>query len=427
VNRTTSSRQKRKTTAHRKREPSLTVVDLFSGAGGTGVGFKKAGFRIAGAVEINASAANTYEKNLKVKVKQGDITALCPKELRQEFKLRPGQLDVLVGCPPCQGFSRMRNKEGRNDPRNKLVLQYLEFVKEFRPRFAVFENVPGLVRTKHGKKFYDALYEGLKGLGYKVRQRIDDVADYGVPQHRRRIIVIAGRNGEEPPFPKPTHGNPKTPEVCEGKLKRWLTVRDAIGRGRYPALKAGENGEGKRKIRYPNHIAPEMSKKVLKFIRRVPHNGGSRSQVHKRSWLPCHRTHKGHKDVYGRLKWNTPSNTITCGCTNVSKGRFVHPTQDRGLTPREAAALQGFDDRFVFEEGCASSQIGNAVPPPYALAIAKALRKRIRACAPKRKRCNSSAQDIAHIEGGRGGRSSERNLIVFPARGRQRPAIAKAA
>lgn len=427
MNRLNSSRQKRKNPARRKPKRRLTVVDLFSGAGGTGLGFKKVRFRIMGAVELNANAAETYEKNLKVKVEQKDITKISPRDLRLKLKLRPGELDVLVGCPPCQGFSRMRNKEGRKDRRNKLVLQYLEFVKEFMPRFAVFENVPGLVRTKHGKKFYEALYAGLKELGYKVEQREHDVADYGVPQHRKRIIVIAGRNGEEPPFPKQTHGNPKSPEVLNGMLKRWRTVRDAIGRGKYPALRAGVNGEGKRKKRYPNHVAPEMSKKVLRFIQRVPRNGGSRSDVHKRSWLKCHRAHDGHKDVYGRLAWNRPSNTITCGCTNVSKGRFVHPTQDRALTPREAAALQGFDDDFIFHGGSVCEQIGNAVPPAYAYAIAKALKKRIRTCAPKRKKRTPRVQGTAHSGAVRGGKSAGKNLIAFPARARRHPAIAKAA
>lgn len=411
----------------RKRNRRLTVVDLFSGAGGTGVGFKKAGFRIVGAVELNANAAKTYENNLKVKVKQEDITTISPAKLRRELKLRLGELDVLVGCPPCQGFSRMRNKEGHSDPRNKLVLQYLDFVKAFLPRFAVFENVPGLVRTKHGKKFYDALYVGLETLGYRVRQRMDDVADYGVPQHRRRIIVIAGRNGEDPPFPTPTHGSPTSPAVVSGNLKRWLTVRDAIGKNRYPALKAGENGEGKRKKKYPNHVAPEMSNKVLKFIQKVPTNGGSRSDVHRRSWLECHRAHDGHKDVYGRLQWDKPSNTITCGCTNVSKGRFVHPIQNRAVTPREAAVLQGFDDDFIFEEDSVSAQIGNAVPPPYALAIAKALKKKIVPSVMKQRKRIYQKRDTVHNVAGRAGKLSAKNLVIFPVRGRRRLAIAMAA
>ena len=426
MNHSIQSRLKRRTLRPGKQR-QLTVVDLFSGAGGTGVGFKKAGFRIVGAVEINRNAAKTYENNLKVKVKREDINRISPAALCREFKLRPRQLDVLVGCPPCQGFSRMRNKEGHKDPRNKLVLQYLEFVKAFMPRFAVFENVPGLVRTKHGKEFYEALYAGLQELGYKVKQREDDVADYGVPQHRRRIIVIAGRDGETPPFPIPTYGDPKSPNVLNGKLKRWLTVRDAIGQGQYPELEAGENGEGKPTRLYPNHVAPKMSEKVLNFIRRVPHDGGSRGQMQEIYWLDCHKAHDGHKDVYGRLAWDSPSNTITCGCTNVSKGRFVHPSQDRALTPREAATLQGFDDKFIFEADAAGSQIGNAVPPPYALAIAKAIRKKILAFEPQRRRRTPYVQDITRTGAGRGGISSGRNLIVFPERGRRRPALARAA
>ena len=283
------------------------------------------------------------------------------------------------------------------------------------------------MRAKHGKKFFNALCKGLEALGYKVNQKLEDVADYGVPQHRERIIVIAGRNGEELPFPKATHNDPNSPEVVSGKLKPWLTVRDAIGRSRYPVLKAGENGEGKRKRKYPNHVAPEMSKKVLKFIRRVPHNGGSRKDVPKRPWLQCHRAHDGHTDVYGRLAWDAPSNTITCGCTNVSKGRFVHPTQDRALTPREAAALQGFADDFIFEADMAAEQIGNAVPPPFAYAIALALKKQIRTHAPKRRKRTLGAQDTTHSEVGRGGKSAGKNLIAFPAPARRRPAIPKAA
>lgn len=145
------------------------------------------------------------------------------------------------------------------------------------------------------------------------------------------------------------------------------------------------------------------------------------------AWLRCHKDHDGHTDVYGRLAWDAPSNTITCGCTNVSKGRFVHPTQDRALTPREAAALQGFDDNFIFEADWAAQQIGNAVPPPYAYAIAKALKKQILAYAPKRRKHTPHVQDTTHTVEGRGGKSTEKNLIAFPAPVRRRPAIRRAA
>ncbi len=359
-------------TSHIGQYSQPTVVDLFSGAGGTGLGFQKAGFHILGAVEINPNAAETYERNLKVKVKRIDIRQLSPQAFGEELSLEQGDLDVLVGCPPCQGFSRMRNQKGREDKRNDLVLSYLEYVGELMPRFAVFENVPGLVRTEHGRQFYEQLLEGLTRLGYSSVKQEEDVANYGIAQRRRRVVVIADRDKDTPSFPKHTHEKPGTSEFSTGMYRPWLTVWDVIGNGNYPSLKAGENGEQGDK--YPNHVAPSISEKVLDFIRRVPQDGGSRKDVPKQFWLQCHLSHQGHADVYGRLAWNSLANTITAGCTNLSKGRFVHPEQDRALTPREAAALQGFPNTFVFYGSDFSSQIGNAVPPPLAHAIAKLLR-----------------------------------------------------
>lgn len=350
-----------------------TVVDLFSGAGGTGLGFQNANFRILGAIELDPNAADTYVKNLHVYVKRVDIRELPPQSFRQELGLEPRDLDVLVGCPPCQGFSRMRNQKGAEDKRNSLVLQYLEYVEAFMPRFAVFENVPGLIRTEHGRAFYRPLIEGLTQLGYSIVEREEDIANYGIAQHRKRVVVIAGRDQKIPPFPKRTHGKPGSLEVEAGLYEPWSTVWDVIGNNKYPPLSAGENGEDEGK--YPNHIAPSITEpRVLEFIRMVPRNGGSRKDVEKRFWLPCHLSHEGHSDVYGRLAWHRQSNTITAGCTNLSKGRFVHPEQDRSLTPREAAALQGFPKTFVFYGSDVASQIGNAVPPPLATAIAKMLK-----------------------------------------------------
>jgi DNA (cytosine-5)-methyltransferase 1 len=354
-----------------------TVIDLFSGAGGTGLGFRNAGFRILGAVELDPYAADTYENNLHVHVKRVDIRELPPSVFCRELGLEPRELDVLVGCPPCQGFSRMRNQKGAEDGRNDLVLRYLEYVKTFMPRFAVFENVPGLIRTEHGRKFYRLLIESLRQLGYDLIEREEDIANYGIAQHRKRVVVIAGRDGEPPPFPQQTHGEPGSLEVAAKLCEAWPTVWDVIGNNKYPPLSAGENGECGGT--YPNHIAPAITEaRVLEFIRMVPHDGGSRKDVERRFWLPCHLSHEGHADVYGRLAWRRQANTITAGCTNLSKGRFVHPEQDRSLTPREAAALQGFPDDYIFYGGNVASQIGNAVPPPFAYAIAKLLRKRLR-------------------------------------------------
>jgi DNA (cytosine-5)-methyltransferase 1 len=375
-----------------------TVIDLFSGAGGTGLGFQRAGFDIVGAVEIDPYASETYEKNLHVNVKRVDIRELSPQAFRRELELDLGELDVLVGCPPCQGFSRMRNHKGVEDGRNDLVLRYLEYVEAFMPRFAVFENVPGLIRTEHGRKFYRLLIEGLIRLGYGLTEREEDIADYGIAQHRKRVVVIAGRDREKPLFPKQTHGKPGTQEIAEGLYRPWLTVWDVVGNNKYPSLKAGENGEQTGK--YPNHIAPVITEsRVLEFIKMVPHDGGGRKDVEKRFWLQCHLTHDGHADVYGRLAWHRPANTITAGCTNLSKGRFVHPEQDRSLTAREAAALQGFPDDYVFYGGNFASQIGNAVPPPLAYAIATLLKAILDQEKSTRRTNNHLAADTPHTLG----------------------------
>lgn len=350
-----------------------TVIDLFAGAGGTGLGFREAGFSIRAAVERSPHAARTYSANLGVEVRPSDIADVCPRALRESVGMAPYELDVLVGCPPCQGFTRLRNAKGASDARNALVLRYLEFIAEFRPRFAVFENVPGLRRTTHGREFYAALLDGFASLDYAVGEHLVDAADFGVPQHRERAIVLAGRNGEIPPAIERTHGDPTGASVREHGLMPWVTVRDAVAH--LPALAPGERSPG-----IPNHEAPRTglgrtaaATRLREFIKLVPLDGGSRADVQRDFQLPCHLDHNGHSDVYGRLAWDQPANTITTGCTNPSKGRFVHPTQHRGLSLREAAALQSFPASFVFHGECVAEQIGNAVPPLLAEVIARAL------------------------------------------------------
>jgi len=346
------------------------VIDLFAGAGGSALGFVQAGFRITGAAEIDPDACRTYESLIGVRPLCVDLSELHPERAAEFWNVKSGEIDVLIGCPPCQGFTRLRNKAGESDPRNGLVIVFLDYVSYFRPRFLVFENVPGLARLPHGKAFYSELRRGLFRLGYRVHGREVDAADYGVPQHRRRLIVIGAREDMGlPPFPEPTHGDPRSPEVRSGRRLPWPTVRDAIGH--LPPLRAGEQDP-----RDPMHRAPHMGERVLRFILQVPKDGGSRTQVPEEEWLPCHRGHKGHKDTYGRLAWDRPSGVITSGCCNVSKGRFIHPEQDRAITPREAALLQGFPPDAVFYGSLDSirRQIGNAVPPPLARAIARALR-----------------------------------------------------
>lgn len=357
-----------------------TVIDLFCGAGGTALGFVRAGFRIVGAADIDPDACRTYRDLIGVEPLCVDLARLPPQEAARLWAVAPGEVDVVVGCPPCQGFTRLRNGKGQGDPRNDLVAVFVEYVLYLRPRFFVFENVPGMIRLPHGRRVYARMCKALAHAGYQLDSRIVDAADYGVPQHRRRLLVIGCRDSN-PPFPEPTHGDPNGPAVRSGRLRPWTTVREAIGGLR--ALKAGEADPED-----PMHRAPRMGRRVLEFIALVPKDGGSRTDVPRELWLPCHLGHDGHKDTYGRLAWDRPSGVITSGCCNVSKGRFVHPEQDRAITPREAALLQGFPPGVVFYGSWESirRQIGNAVPPPLAEATARVIRDRLTVIRSSRRR-----------------------------------------
>lgn len=345
-------------------------LDLFSGAGGTALGFLRAGFLPVGAADVDPDACRTYEGLIGVPPLCADLSALPPEEAARAWGVGPGEVEVLLGTPPCQGFTRLRNGAGAEDERNGLVLAFLDYVAFFRPRLLFFENVPGLTRLPHGRAYYRALTEGLERLGYRVKAHEVDAADYGTPQHRVRVIVLGALGTEPPPLPEPTHGDPDTLEVRAGLKRPWVTVREAIGHLR--PLRAGEKDPED-----PMHRAPKMGERVARFLAQVPKDGGSRTDVPEEEWLPCHRDHGGHRDVYGRLFWDRPGPVVTSGCCNVSKGRFAHPEQDRAITPREAALLQGFPPDAVFYGSFQSirHQIGNAVPPPLSEAVARAYRE----------------------------------------------------
>jgi DNA (cytosine-5)-methyltransferase 1 len=208
------------------------------------------------------------------------------------------------GCPPCQGFSMLRTRNGANhnrDRRNDLVNEMLRFAKAFRPKTVMMENVP---RLYHYKPFKN-LCKGLRDLGYNVKVEIKDAARYGVPQRRRRLILLAGL-GFEIPF------------AVEARYTR--TVREAIGRLKEP---------GKRKDALHNIPEKKRSKRVIELIRDIPKDGGSRGDLPRDRQLDCHKRSSGFKDIYGRMAWDAVAPTITGGCFNPSKGRFLHPTKDR--------------------------------------------------------------------------------------------------
>lgn len=319
------------------------AIDLFSGCGGLTLGLKQAGFRVIGAVEMSAVAVDTYKVNHKsVHVWEKDICKLSIAEVRRKLRLEPGELDLLAGCPPCQGFSTITTLNGKyssNDPRNNLVFQFMRFVRGLRPKTIMMENVPALARDRRMTK----LLAELASLGYKCSTDVLNAADYGVPQRRRRFILMAGRR-EEIPFAKKARSQP--------------VVRDAFKKlGRGARLDPLHNYKEKR------------TALVKDRIRSVPANGGSRFDLGEGHQLKCHQTFDGFKDIYGRMSWDKVAPTITTGCFNPSKGRFLHPTKHRAITLREAALLQTFPKSYFFslERGRirAAEMIGNALPPEF--------------------------------------------------------------
>jgi DNA (cytosine-5)-methyltransferase 1 len=325
-----------------------TAIDLFCGAGGLTDGLKKAGFRVLAGVENNPVAAETYKLNNRIaKIYEGDIRKLSPEQMMQDLGLERGDLDLLAGCPPCQGFSshRTRNKASSiTDERNDLVFEFVRYVEAMLPKMVMMENVPALAKDWR----VNELKIRLSALGYHVDEtfaQIKDAADYGVPQRRKRLLIKASRFGVIPNAPV---------------VKKRKTVSTAISALPSPGL----SGD-------PLHDIFEVrSSKIQQLIALVPKNGGSRTDIPKKYWLKCHlRRPNGYYDVYGRMAWEEVAPTITGGCTNPSKGRFIHPEQNRAITLREAALLQTFPPQYRFSnlrgKDAVALMIGNALPPEF--------------------------------------------------------------
>lgn len=338
-----------------------TVVDLFSGCGGGSLGFTAAGFRVVGAVEIASDPARSYERLIGVTPHLADVSEVAGADLVATLGVGE-QLTLLFGCPPCQSFTILRRggaPVALDTVRNALPAQYLRIVDEVRPRHVAFENVPGLVEGRWRSAF-DAFLAELTGMGYTTAWDVIDAADYGVPQYRRRLLVMGSRCAE-PRLPAPTHG-----PASGGRLAH-VTVRDALA-GLQPLESGGAHPDD------PMHRARRHHRIAVERLRHVP-EGGGRLDLPDHLQLRCHRDHDGHFDIYGRMSWDRPSPTLTSGCTNITRGRFGHPEQDRAITAREALLLQSFppDAELVGGTESVALQIGNAVPPLLAQRIAEAV------------------------------------------------------
>lgn len=347
----------------------MIVADLFSGVGGLSLGFEQAGFDVAFAVEFDKEIAAAYEKNhVGTTMYNADISELDAKKLLA----RHGKVDVIVGGPPCQGFSQKGKRLSVNDDRNFLFRQYVRFVEVFRPKFFVIENVPNIITTANGF-FKNEIIKEFSALGYDVKADVFDVSEFGVPQQRRRAVFIGQLKKNTVAFPKPT-----------GKR---VTVNDAISD--MPPLESGEGEEfakylgpakteyqrimrkGMRSGKVQNHQATAHSAIAMTRMKMIPKGMG------KEVLPPEHRTKSIYSGTWCRLIEDDIAATITTRFDTPSSGRFTHPTQNRCITVREAARIQSFPDSFIFYGTKTSQmkQVGNAVPPIFANAIAKSILK----------------------------------------------------
>jgi DNA (cytosine-5)-methyltransferase 1 len=359
----------------------ITAVDLFSGAGGFSLGAKNAGVEIAGALELNRTAAETYTKNIK-RNDGSEIPLICrsimevsPHEAMSEWGISERSCDIVIGGPPCQGFSTHRIADkGVDDPRNELLCRYFDYVKEIRPRVFIVENVPGLLWPRHAS-YLKRFYEMGRAADYDVMEPVViNARNYGVPQNRKRVFLL-GIDKNRPLDivwpPTPTHVNPESSKE-DGRIEKTWVPSSVV------FTPAAEND--------PNNIHMQHGEQLKAQFKNTPKNGGSRSQSGR--MLKCHVDHSGHRDVYGRIDPSKPAPTMTTACINPSKGRFVHPIDDHGITLRQAARIQTFPDDFVFSGGlmAGGAQIGNAVPVLLAQALIESIVKSIKEDCPELKR-----------------------------------------
>ena len=348
----------------------LNALEIFSGGGGLSLGLKRAGISPLVAVELDNDAAETYRANHpNAIVFENDIRDIRSELLAQYFP--DGKIDLLAACPPCQGFSSLTAKYRRDDERNKLVYEVARLARDLRPAAIMFENVPGLARK--GETIFKKLVSDLERDGYICEWDVLQVADYGVAQTRRRLVLVAGL-GYSVSLPRKTHSR-------EGQddLSLWRTLRDAID-----DLPVASQYNPKV-FRSDWHVFRRMSDANVKRLKYAK-PGGNWSDIPEQFRPPCHRDgYKGFSNAYGRLTWDEPSPTITGGCTSLSKGRVGHPEELRTITVREAALIQSFPNDYEIrttrvDKAC--EIIGNALPPWFAEAIASSVRDRLKRAEP---------------------------------------------
>ena len=372
-------------------EKKKILIDLFCGAGGLSLGFEMAKFEVDLAIELKENYYRAYEGNHPETLSLNkDITDLNCKDISDKY-LKNKEIEGIIGGPPCMGFSTVGNRRP-DDPRNMLIFYFIQWIEYFKPKFFVMENVPGILSMGKGK-VVEKVINLYKEIGYACKMETLLAADYGVPQLRRRVFFIGTQSESRYPLKiqKTNRNNSEEKsELRKDMLPSYLTVQDAISDilSIEPFTKKRTDDMIKKyshqpKTRYQeylrksstglyDHFAPNHSELVRNRISHIK-PGFNHSSLPKEYQLKG-----GYPNIYGRLNLNTPADTITgnCGCVSAP-GRFIHPTQDRAISVREAARLQSFPDNYRF---CGNmrdkyKQIGNAVPPLLAYAVAKSIKE----------------------------------------------------
>lgn len=336
-----------------KKRNGLKVVSLFSGAGGLDLGFINAGFDIVWANDFDKNACDTYRRNIGDHIHCGSILEVDASTLPE--------CDLIIGGPPCQGFSTIGKrvssdpkKRAAHDPRNELVITYAQIIRTVRPKFIVMENVKGIL-TRNDGKYLETVLSELRAAGYNVDYRIVNMADYGVPQIRERIIILGNRVGLPVRFPSPDHS-----EDGQSGLPRWVScgevLSDLVGRPDDPSF---------------NHVALRHTETNIARYRLIPEGGRLPESA-----LPPDIYRKNFGNTFKRLHHAKPALTMVPG----NDAFPIHPTLNRSLTVREAARIQTFPDSVVFcgnrrQQG---HQVGNAVPPLFAEKLARFIRSEMK-------------------------------------------------
>lgn len=331
----------------------IKAIDFFCGAGGLTRGLLNAGIEVLAGVDNDERLRETYTHNNKPsRFINEDINRIEIGKLREKLGIQKDDTTLYAACTPCQPFSTLSRQNWKDDDRKILILTFAKLVKESPPDFILVENVPGL-NNGSGKEIYKKFLKVLEECGFSdPAADLLDAKHFGVPQTRKRFILLASKKGSiSLPIPQ-TDPN------------EFVTVRECIEN--YPEI-----ADGKEAQEYPNHVARELKPHLKRIVETVPKNGGSRQDIVDTSiLLKCHQDKpNAHRDVFGRMAWNKPAPTLTSRCVDVYSGRFTHPEHDRGISLREAAALQTFADDYKFfgtSISAISRQIGNAVPVKFA-------------------------------------------------------------